>query len=488
MSIVYKTPTLYIIGWLYFENGMLYSKPLFPSDMEQLAKTLSNQLFGTEGIDLEPHGFFRPREDEKVLSFCLRSRLNGTDADPFANCIRNVNFGFKNHRFILSLELEKKDSWREGVLKIHDTIFNRFFSPVALNGFFKGQGFQPKYIYTHCLLVSPNRSPGFDTVDSVYSQRNTSFGHYIREYRPNWRPEELPYSIAFRRHYIQLGTSYSQLLLDGKTLGVEVLDDVLDAIVVGGLQQNVKGDWSRSNPAVVDKSAGNNTDRILKREDGALLHENHFKQTNDWTNDLIGSVFDLLQKFAQAHSAEHIRRALAVGGIIVSFYVVFLRKTIEELYPCSLVVGVGAGLLCLGAAFIPRKACRIWIRLLVIVAAHLYLGVMWSSDHVGDLNCWPFSNGQPSIEVPSNIGEATNTNHTYIFQNSRDKLEAGEQKRRKKKRLHSKQASPSRPTVPPYVALDSTRGKPPNSLPDSSKLLIRESTLTSPGVSRDTCP
>jgi hypothetical protein len=367
--------TVYILGYVCFEGDMVGNTPLSPDHMKSTASALARVLLGINPEMELSKGWYRTGRIPVQGSAFLGKPWESPDAkyEPSSPILRHslLEFGYSGHRFILTLKANRKYqlvddgetssgrstdlimNFKSDILKLHEHIRRRLCNGGGLVvhevtdrfGLSDEMPFAPGsplrkskilHAYTYPLVLLPNSIQPFDydlidgpgqgpnSADLVYADRNTTFGLYIREYeRPRAsrrRPvlgigrwiSDFPFLVLFRRHYIKLTTAGTWVIVDGWCISEELLDDIIDAIFVGGLHNNATADFERAN---------------LPHEGLAV---NRYNQSNNWTYDLLSGVFDLMHKFVQAKDSERLRVFLSLAAVGFAFGAVVFRQALEH--------------------------------------------------------------------------------------------------------------------------------------------------------------
>jgi hypothetical protein len=413
-----------ILGLVCFKGDLIQCTPLKGDVQERVASTIFGVILGTDNkLELQAGGFYRQRKKIQIpLSACpsectrLVSLLGCDDA--------SVEFGYYGHRFIFTVTFPRMaDDYkfqgfaklRERVTDFHQAIAAKLelagnassteskkavFSncdltedkwpipPAGKDSLLSNQGIM--HVYTYPFVVLPNAvsrleydlidGPGQKRreVDHIFTDRNTTFGTFLREYEPArlghegfwkslWRClVDIPFLVLFRRHYAKMSTSGTWLLLDGWGIGEELLDDLIDAIFVGGLHENAMIDYAREKEYCKEQSKlnperksreDNPKDKTVTPESGTRdcsCPALSYRRTNGWTYELLSKVYDLTHKFVQARDQDRLRALLAVFGFMITFGAVVFRAAIE------------------------KGGCIAVLALVLLLLAGMVLGLVWN--------------------------------------------------------------------------------------------------------------
>jgi hypothetical protein len=385
--------TVYILGYVCFEGDMLGCAPIGSAGGLRIARVLSKVLFGGE-VPIEK----REGEWHRVGAGSVQAAMLFGGAQPIgkfspkssqlADAI--VEFGYTGHRFVLCLRSKKSPNYnsidpgsngqqnitelRHDVLGLHEHVRRKLLAAgevsdhTIIDGFRGGKGATEDrrfkatsvlgsegmmHIYTYPLTLLPDSTgaleydfedgPGEDpsNADLVYTDRNSSFGLFIREFEgpsaaarsgvrrvKRWW-NDLPFALFLRRHYIKLTTGGTLIVMDGWSISEELLDDLIDAIFVGGLHNNALCDYRRSINDYEGAAAPEGIE-IPAQSGKSVICALTYTQSNNWSYELLSGVFDLMHKFVQAKDSDRLRVLLTIAGFGFAFGTVIFRQALEH--------------------------------------------------------------------------------------------------------------------------------------------------------------
>jgi hypothetical protein len=416
--------TVYILGYVCFEGDMVGSSLRSGPEMKEIGKCLCSTILSRHlPMKMEVGGFYRTQR--YTLAELQTNHPLDRGLAIALQCLgaKMIEFGYYGHRFILCITSpinsdQQPHLWfqseKDNVASVHAAVRRLVLSdsrvrlrtqatdavqeigdPPLTDGELHDLH-QVTHVYTYPLIVVPDAvnpleydkvdGPGHDRrlADLIFTDRNTSFGLFLREFEPprmHRIPHEFltkrfiadfPFILLFRKHYVKMTTQATWVLLDGWGIGEEVLDDLIDALFVGGLHRNAKSDFDYS----------------LNRTDGRSRRtaSRSFYHTNEWTYELLSSVFNLTHNFVQSRDTERLRVLLTVAGFFITFTAILLKRAIEEHGEPAGWVVVG-WLLVMGALGLswnfgegkfPRfRLVRRWILAFMLLALPLGLTGVW---------------------------------------------------------------------------------------------------------------
>jgi hypothetical protein len=432
--------TIYILGYVCFEEDLVQTKPVGPEKMRAVAASIGTALLGTVAVrDEHPtSSFFLPPgpvpnpDGEWPTIVPLKKELDVLRAT-------RVTFGYHGHRFMLCVELRVSETetpyedfnhLRHDVADLHVAVRQKLNTAGDLHmtdsNVYRGTPSPPykldsplrrheiTHIYTYPLVLIPDGITPllYDRLDALrnsvppadlmFTDRNSSFGIFLREFEPprlghtrhfgtfsRWFLD-WPFILLFRKHYVKMTTSATWVLLDGWAIGEELLDDLVDAIFVGGLHKDARDDYfasrerAKGGPVVPKPNEASCSDTIPV----------HFCQTNNWTYDQLANVFEVIHKFVRAKDSDLLRNLLAIMGFGVAVSTVMLKPVLEK--PGNFVI-IAVGVWCvlmvvLSAVWnlrwrlmtrIRRHALVVLLTLLPLVLSIVWAGVGWNGGWNG---------------------------------------------------------------------------------------------------------